>query len=68
MGGEDRGRIGGSWGRIWESAAAGRLARRAVSRCFHGCDVVAPKQGLVPSVARSESSLVSLTSPYACCD
>ena len=35
--------------------------QRAVSRCFHGCDVVAPKQGLVPSVARSESSLVPLT-------
>jgi len=37
--------------------------RRAVSRCFQGCDVVAPKQGLVPSVARSESSLVPLTLP-----
>ena len=33
----------------------------AVSRCLHGSDVVAPKQGLVPSVARSESSLSPLT-------
>ena len=37
----------------------------AVSRCFHGFDVVAPELGFGASVARSESSLPRSYRPYA---